>query len=219
MKRRNSHLFLALLASAGIMISFSQPAGASDGEQLSAAMKAADERNNELRERLKREREERRAEAERQAQENKASAPVEQVRVQEAPKPVVRRDTARIDAERKAAEAERKARDAERRAQEAMARAEEAERQRLAMEAEQRAREEALKAQALAELQKKQQMQMQAAAPKPKPKIDDACLDPVGTAEEIARLCGGAPPSSAPATAVAGKKDGSATAAAPAAKK
>lgn len=225
MMRRQSTLFIALLASAGLLMSVTQPARAADGEQLSAAMKAADDRNNELRERLKREREERRAEAERQAQENKASAPsVEQAQF-EAPKPVNRRDTARIEAERKALaaerkalEAERKAKEAERRAKEAMAKAEEAERQRLAMEAEQRAKEEALKAQAMAELQMKQQQQMQAAAAaKAKAKIDEACIDPVGTAEEIARLCGGPAPSKSPATAVATKKDGPATAGAPAA--
>lgn len=218
MMRRQSTLFIALLASAGLLMSVTQPARAADGEQLSAAMKAADDRNNELRERLKREREERRAEAERQAQENKASAPsVEQAQF-EAPKPVNRRDTARIEAERRALEAERRAKEAERRAKEAMAKAEEAERQRLAMEAEQRAKEEALKAQAMAELQMKQQQQMQAAAAaKAKAKIDEACIDPVGTAEEIARLCGGPAPSKSPATAVATKKDGPATAGAPAA--
>ncbi len=213
MKRSPPPFLLVLLASAGMFLSAVQPASAGDGEQLSAAMKAADERNNELRERLKREREERRAEADRLAQENKANTPVEQPQAQEAQKPVIRRDTARIDAERKALEAERKAREAERRAQEAMARAEEAERQRLAMEEEQRAKEEAIKA-AVQEALKKQQAQI--AAAKAKAKVDDACIDPVGTPEEIARLCGGPAPAAPAAKAVAGKKDGPGTAAAPA---
>lgn len=194
MERRQIPILMVALVSAGLAAFTVTPVLADERGNMEAAMRAADDRNNELRERIKREREERRAEAERLAQENKANEP-EQAKIPEPPKPAVRSDAINTEAERKAREAERKAldaerkaRDAERRAQEALDRAEEAERQRLAMETEQRTKEEAIKAAVQAALQKQQ---AQAAAAKAKAKIDDACLDPVGTEEEIARLCGG----------------------------
>jgi hypothetical protein len=197
MKQTRIPLVLTLLLTAGMGGLCTMPVQA---DQEDDAMKAAADRmqqSDAFAEELRKKREARRLEAERQTQATNKEVPPPPVA--QAPKPVIKKASTSSDAERrakeaerKAQEAERKAQEAERRAQEAVARMEQAERERQAL-AEQRAKEEALKAQALA-------LQQQPKSPVPKAKVTDAwsripdeCRDPVGTAAEIERLCGPMP--------------------------
>lgn len=208
MKQTRAPLVLTLLLTTGMVAMGVMPVQA---DQEDAAMKAVADRmkqSDAFAEELRRKREERRLEAERQAQQSKGAdseKKVEPLPVVQAPKRVIQKASTSSAAERKAQEAERKAQEAERKAQEAerkakeaVARMEQAERERQAMLVEQRAKEETLKAQALALQQQQQQPKPLASASAPKKddawsRIPDECRDPSGTAAEIERLCGAAP--------------------------